>query len=165
MKIFWSDLRSWYFQILLVNIQKARNSKVHSLLCTSVLQNVWCWRPKIRAEEVDSLFWGCYSNYFLCGIKWLWLGLGWRWGNGKYLNAGEGNSCWIELNKFEKKAINTSFRLLLLYKIYGFCVKGLKEMVIEFMFSGFKVFCRILRRNTMRQVFFSATPFHVLKDT
>lgn len=46
----------------------------------------------------------------------------------------------------------------------GFCVKGLREMVIEFMLSGFKVFPHILRRNTMRQVFFSATVFHVLKD-
>lgn len=48
------------------------------------------------------------------------------------------------------KAVNGSFEVLLLCKMYGVCAKGLNEMVIEFTLLGSKVLPYIFIRNTKR---------------
>lgn len=66
------------------------------------------------------------------------------------------------LNKFERKAINTSFGVLLLYRMYEFCVKDLREMVIEFILSGFKAFLYSQKEYYETIILFKYTD--VLKD-
>lgn len=48
-----------------------------------LLQNVWCGRTEIWAEEMDSLLRRSDCHHLLCGAEWLRPGSSWRWRNGK----------------------------------------------------------------------------------